>query len=500
MRVVIEAEPGEAVAKASDLLKAIARDLAPASPEARAVLEVLDDAPAREKRKMRNRELEALRQNVAAIVAEELKELDAELLAIHEEDLSKALYIGPRGGKWADPQHTIPWHSPAIAQGQRNLFEKEPIAAEPEKPVDIERLADHITNHEAATKSWKLATEALDVAHRELVDWEMRTGRGGERLNRKKAAAELDRIESDFMAKLQKPQVVKVGGITVETIATGIEQHAAEILHVGLAWKRRALANDSAREIKKTFDRTVGLHAHGEGFGTGRKFVRFKEHNQDSQELRDEYRRGIARQLKDAAELPASHHALFEKGGVKIRMLGHGALYGSVGGNAAAIATFEDRTNHPLILMGPWSLFDAKDEPEQGLTITHELGHIVEKLVTTNFDREATDGVNVLRMLREATGAEKYQGAMRQTFDERNDDGIGSHHYMWRRFDTEFLAEAYRYAYRNGGPMKTTLQHTDIDLPKFKALLDKAIENAMKQPLKVTPTHEAHDILKGAIE
>lgn len=82
MRVRIEAEPGEAGAKAAALLKAIAADLAPASPVARAVLEALEEMrfKARTRRPMEEPVLEALRQKLGHIVREELSALEREVV------------------------------------------------------------------------------------------------------------------------------------------------------------------------------------------------------------------------------------------------------------------------------------------------------------------------------------------------------------------------------------------------------------------------------------
>jgi hypothetical protein len=49
---------------------------------------------------------------------------------IVNEVLSKAKggpYIGPKGGKWADPEHKIPW-SDAVAKRSKKLSEQHPVA------------------------------------------------------------------------------------------------------------------------------------------------------------------------------------------------------------------------------------------------------------------------------------------------------------------------------------------------------------------------------------
>lgn len=79
MRVDIEAEPGELIAKAADLLKALAADLAPASEEARLVLDLLDDTAMR-KRPLRQEYLQVLRKRVHEIADEELRTLEEEII------------------------------------------------------------------------------------------------------------------------------------------------------------------------------------------------------------------------------------------------------------------------------------------------------------------------------------------------------------------------------------------------------------------------------------
>lgn len=75
MKVTIEARPGEAAEKARDLLKAIAQELAPASLEARLVLDALEDsAPVAVT--MRDPGLERLRAKMTRVVEEELRDLE----------------------------------------------------------------------------------------------------------------------------------------------------------------------------------------------------------------------------------------------------------------------------------------------------------------------------------------------------------------------------------------------------------------------------------------
>lgn len=94
MKIAIDAAPGELAARAGELLKALAADLAPASTEARTVLEALEHAEdeARASRPMRDPKLEALRVQVAKVVGQELRALREDIEAQAADELDKATY------------------------------------------------------------------------------------------------------------------------------------------------------------------------------------------------------------------------------------------------------------------------------------------------------------------------------------------------------------------------------------------------------------------------
>ncbi len=70
----------------------------------------------------------------------------------HMESLAKALYIGPRGGKWADPAHTIPW-DPKKHGKQISMFggKVPPKKVKPKEPD----VSDVIKNDPALTTEQK---------------------------------------------------------------------------------------------------------------------------------------------------------------------------------------------------------------------------------------------------------------------------------------------------------------------------------------------------------
>lgn len=76
-------------------------------------------------------------------------------------EMKKGLYIGPRGGKWADPNHTIPWKPPA----GRKIHVVD-ITQEPETPPEP-KVSDVVQNDPMLTDEQKAkpVSKALQKVH-----------------------------------------------------------------------------------------------------------------------------------------------------------------------------------------------------------------------------------------------------------------------------------------------------------------------------------------------
>lgn len=128
MRLRIEAGPGEVRERAPELLRALADQLGDA-PE---VADALAKASAAAPRPLPHRALEELRHRTGALYQAQLDVMLEEIGAVLDraaagDGVAKAggPYIGPRGGKWADPQHTVSWKEHA-APPPAALAEREP--------------------------------------------------------------------------------------------------------------------------------------------------------------------------------------------------------------------------------------------------------------------------------------------------------------------------------------------------------------------------------------
>lgn len=118
MRLRLETSPAELAAKGEALLKALSGALEPVAPE---LAEQLQKALPPREHSLKYPALQELHSRMAAEYERTLGRMMADIGRVLESRgkrqepargsrLQKAgPYIGPRGGKWADPQHTIPW-------------------------------------------------------------------------------------------------------------------------------------------------------------------------------------------------------------------------------------------------------------------------------------------------------------------------------------------------------------------------------------------------------
>jgi len=123
MRLQLEATPQELNEKGDELIKALVRELYPTSPELAENLEkalpkkepVLKYRALRDIHKITKEEyektLERMHLDISRVLSEAANGPSTGITLEKSETLEKAggPFIGPRGGKWADAQHTISW-------------------------------------------------------------------------------------------------------------------------------------------------------------------------------------------------------------------------------------------------------------------------------------------------------------------------------------------------------------------------------------------------------
>lgn len=119
----------------------------------------------------------------------------------------------------------------------------------------------------------------------------------------------------------------------------------------------------------------------------------------------------------------------------------------------------------------------GKDDPEQGVTLTHEVGHMVDRIVRRSLTPKgdyANEDHDLSKLFLGQVDAE----AVRNKPEDDKDVESDRH---WMRSPTEWFAEAYRYAYRDGFEMLTKLDHTDFDTKAFRELVDRKVSEAVSK-------------------
>jgi predicted GNAT family N-acyltransferase len=125
MKLQIDATPEELVEKADSLVESIGEFLRPIAPD---ISEILEKALPRKESELKFPVLRELQKRTEVLYEQQLEAMLKDIgkvlnqsktkKSLDDSDLEKAgPYIGPKGGKWADPQHTIPWHENTGSSG-----------------------------------------------------------------------------------------------------------------------------------------------------------------------------------------------------------------------------------------------------------------------------------------------------------------------------------------------------------------------------------------------
>lgn len=152
-----------------------------------------------------------------------------------DEEMGKAIYIGPRGGRWLDPQHTIPWKpegakKPATQKEEPKKEEKYRDLPGGLRAVVHQRadgtfgttVIDQRTKEPIPGKSGKTAKEALDATEKKYRDWEAKQPKG--------APKKVDSY-SGKGAAFKTGDSLEVGGQAFEVVSIRQFEHAGETRH-----------------------------------------------------------------------------------------------------------------------------------------------------------------------------------------------------------------------------------------------------------------------------
>jgi hypothetical protein len=381
--------------------------------------------------------------------------------------------------------------------------------------ADIIRITKQLVDGEKNDESWARSTLALETLSDDLRKWaETIPGKGA--IKRKTLARQLEKIRERFEASFPPPRVTKVGGLEVESLDTAIEQHALESGIIAIERRIRMMTEKdrgkplySAKDIREG-GIWLGIRKE-EQFGDvfyqeGKPFRRMEAQEKPTEkvlqrrsEWENEWRRNVALQLHDVQKLPRSHQDLLGEAGVRVRFLVHPSGTNATRAFVGGEATFDERTKGDLILMYTFSSV-GKGEKEVGMTLAHEVGHIVEKLVDRSL-REKGDYTN-----RDHDLSHLFESMLGDTAKDVRDRPIPDVEYhtertlTWVGSSSEWFAEAYRYAYRDGADMATVLQHGDFDQVAFRSLVDAKVTQALGKGVhKTKKVEEPIDLIKGLV-
>lgn len=521
MRLQLDATHKELRDKAPELLKALAGAVRAADPDLAENLEnlLLDESlekaqkPGKEPnlkfKVLRELQRQAKRQyqdQLQAMLDDVTKVLDSAVVqksltgesgAPEGDLLAKAgPFIGPRGGKWADPQHTIHWDEEKHGgkPQQLDLF-ADPA---PQKKRSAREMVERMVSADAVKASWQGMSDVLGDLHQKLKSWH---DGFDARLSRKKLVAQLDALEQEFLTQIPEPRIERVGGLEVETVDTTIEQQARDVGLQGIEWRRNHLLEKengkyvfSMQSMREEPAMWAGLNQqrHGEDtvYEQGHGFTVYREPPQGA--LADEvrvwreknwekweqhWRKEVAKQLADAAQLPKEHHELLAAAQVRTRFRVHKSVDNLRRRSITGLATVDRRLQRDTILIT--SAVDREaglGATEDGTTLAHEIGHIVDFIV------KRSSGTRLDEVL---------AGAVREDSDAAKGRVYipGEQARAWATSRREWLAEAYRYVYRDGSRMMTTLQHEDFPNKLFRMTVDAEVKKTLERGV-VLPTRE----------
>jgi GNAT superfamily N-acetyltransferase len=120
----VDATPEELEEKAPELVKALSRLVSGVDPE---LADALEKALPEKEPELKFKVLQSLQKDTEKLYDKQMGLMIEEIIGVLGSDTKKSLgggalvksgpFVGPRGGKWADAAHTIPWHEDSGGKG-----------------------------------------------------------------------------------------------------------------------------------------------------------------------------------------------------------------------------------------------------------------------------------------------------------------------------------------------------------------------------------------------
>tara|TARA_R110000824_G_scaffold54028_2_gene149074 strand:- start:33166 stop:40146 length:6981 start_codon:yes stop_codon:yes gene_type:complete len=332
-------------------------------------------------------------------------------------------------------------------------------------------VAAQIIDFEKGEAAHKRISEALQHAHDELVKWDRSVG--FKRIDRKKRAAELESIMGQVLDIIgdEDEEPIEYLGLKMETQGASLIEHGFNKIHHAFKYREKGLHDKAdAPHFKSEMRRTRGLRLEHGAVDDMRLHTEYSWKGHERDQLRAE----LAQQLADVGTLPATHHELFRSAGTMVRHLISGT--GGID-QASATAGVDRTTKRPIVTMyrGSIKRGSASDDLEDNAVLLHELGHIVDQTVSRRM--RGMDDQSVADEFAHVVTPDAVGNVGQRALG--GDHWEDQKHRTWQKDHGEWLAEAYRYAFADGGKMETTLQSGDFDLGAARAWFNSLVGKAL---------------------
>jgi hypothetical protein len=135
MKLHLQATPGELIEKGEQLIQSIGDILRPLSPD---LADALAKALPQKENELKFPVLVELQKKTEAEYARQMELMLRDINKVLNDGLKKsALFIGPRGGRWADSEHTIPYDDDAESKQKSKPEEPKHRYGVPLRPINL---------------------------------------------------------------------------------------------------------------------------------------------------------------------------------------------------------------------------------------------------------------------------------------------------------------------------------------------------------------------------
>lgn len=353
-----------------------------------------------------------------------------------------------------------------VMQHQRQGRDKRAVQVPQRGTVTLEdrALARKIVDPAGGEAAHKQVSEALITADKSLQEWDRQVG--GTRVNRTKMDAALDEILDAALDNMpdEKNGTIEHLGCLFETPAEGLANHGYDLVALAVNARRKRLHDKGdAKYLKEMGRKQHGLNIRDGAVNTGSGLYLHEPWMGFEPDKTADMVERMASQIADMRQVPQAHRDLWKRSRTRVRPL----LNGAKGAFGLAGHAMMD-SGIPTITLFMGSVTPDGDDIEHGVTLLHELGHVVDMVASKERSTPR-------RKLHEAFLDQVPAAEVKGRKHDVDDDMVRS----WANKPEEWFAEAYRYAFADGGELGTSLKVRDLDIQALREHFNQVAEPAL---------------------